>query len=112
MSGLGMFGGTTIKYRNPTYTRDHGSLTLTWTDEWKTLGGCDLQEPTTGTDTKNREGTLSQYTLYMPSGSPVADNAQVRVDGQELQVDGMVLRIPDPLGILPYCKATLKAWKG
>ncbi|WEV59676.1 hypothetical protein OZX67_03825 [Bifidobacterium sp. ESL0728] len=112
MNGLGIFGGTTIEYRNPTYTRDHGSLTLTWPEEWQTLDGCDLQDPATAVDSKNREGTLNQYTLYMPEGSPVADNAQVRVNNQMLQVDGMVLRFPDPLEILAYCKATLKAWKG
>lgn len=112
MKGLGLFGATTVEYRNPTYTKDHGSLTLTWPTDWEQLKGCDLQEPVTGIDGKNREGTLSQYMLYMPEGSPVADNAQVRIGGQTLQVDGMVLRIQDPLGMLAYCKATLKAWKG
>lgn len=112
MKGLGLFGATTIEYRNPAHVMDHGSLTLTWPDEWRTLEGCDLQEPATGTDAQNRDGTLSQYVLYMPPGSPVEDNAQIRIDGRTLQVDGMVLRIPDPLGILPYCKATLKSWRG
>jgi hypothetical protein len=112
MSRLGIFGATTIEYRNPTYETDHGSRVLAWPDTWSTLDGCDVQDPATQTDTQHRQGMKVQYTLYMSADTPVKDNARVRYLGQELQVDGMVQRITDPLGLLAYAKATLKAWEG
>jgi hypothetical protein len=112
MNDLGLFGATSIDYLNPASTTDHGATTMTWTGEWQTLDGCDLQEPATATASDNREGTLSQYTLYLPYDAPILDNARVRYLGQELQVDGMILRVSDPLGLLPYAKATLTAWRG
>ncbi|MCI1673144.1 MAG: hypothetical protein LKI34_02845 [Bifidobacterium tibiigranuli] len=112
MNGLGIFGGTTVKYRNPILVPDHGGQAIAWPGQWQEQEGCDIQAPATATASDNRNGTLSQYAIYMPSDTQIGDNARILYAGQELQIDGMVLRVADPLGLLDYATATLKAWKG
>lgn len=103
----------TITAQRPQMVASRGTMVPDWSNPaTTTIGGCNVQTPTTSEVRDGRTATTLLGTVYMPPTADVQAGDRITFDGVTYEVQGEVTRHYSPTGSIAHKQAKIACWKG
>lgn len=95
-----------------TTINDHGIARTSWASSTSATVYGAYVPATTADELTNRNGVEVTGTFYAKSGSDIASNDRLVIDGQTFEVVGKPLPFRSPTGALNHLVVSLSIWEG